>query len=317
MKKLYHYKFSPWTVKGDKRIVASESAWKKPAKWNKEAAAQEERPRVLVPVDVFEDWQGPMRNVAGDPLFRDTLKDAPWTDGNSSEPGAFSSLTMSDVRRRLFSIIDATPHLDWLLVTERPENVTAMMPAATSVHHDFMGRKGLTLKENGPLCVRKNLWLGVSVENQKQADKRVPPLLLTPTAVRFLWITPSETIDLDKWLDEIGPSWRFSDDELNCCWPGIDLVIVSGESGPRSRPCDLAWIRSIVQQCKAAGVPVFVKQLGSHPVSPQFAMTSGADWDSGAAVDRSFIAAMKDKKGGAPSEWPADLRVRELPGGQS
>jgi protein gp37 len=73
-------------------------------------------------------------------------------------------------------------------------------------------------------------------------------------------------------------------------------VIVGGESGANARPCDLAWIRSIIQQCRTAAVPVFVKQLGS------------GSWKGGPNGYR-------DSKGGDPEEWPGDLRVREFPHG--
>jgi protein gp37 len=82
----------------------------------------------------------------------------------------------------------------------------------------------------------------------------------------------------------------------------IDWVIVGGESGPGARPCDVAWIRSIVEQCRAAAVPCFVKQLGAQPEQ------SGTD-----ARAHGSLLDLCDKKGGDPSEWPADLRVRRFP----
>jgi hypothetical protein len=85
-------------------------------------------------------------------------------------------------------------------------------------------------------------------------------------------------------------------------------VIVGGESGPGARPFDLAWARSIVQQCKAAGVACFVKQLGANP----FVAEPDRDWSVG-APDGTF--GLADRKGGDPSEWPEDLRVREFPVG--
>lgn len=76
----------------------------------------------------------------------------------------------------------------------------------------------------------------------------------------------------------------------------IHWVIAGGESGPGARPCDVAWIRSIVGQCRDAGVPVFVKQLGRRPVIP-----ANEPWTC------------LDRKGGDPAEWPEHLRVREMP----
>lgn len=91
----------------------------------------------------------------------------------------------------------------------------------------------------------------------------------------------------------------------------IHWVIVGGESGPGARPCDLAWIRGIVEQCQAASVPVFVKQLGARPISQYLAVCG-----KGADVDESgerWAYRLRDRKGGDPDEWPQDLRVREFP----
>jgi hypothetical protein len=80
-------------------------------------------------------------------------------------------------------------------------------------------------------------------------------------------------------------------------WPTqVDWVIVGGESGPRARPCDMAWIASIVEQCRAAAVPCFVKQLGASRVDMP-----------------GCLPICRDPKGGDPNEWPEGLRVRDLP----
>ena len=136
-----------------------------------------------------------------------------------------------------------------------------------------------------------NVWLGVSVEDQAAADARIPELLDTPAAVRFLSCEPlieevEFTDDLlwapQRCSSECGCQYPEDADrndcacEGECCYsltfidrvPDIDWVIVGGE-GPGARPCDLAWIRGIVGQCKAAGVPVFVKQgSGPRPGTP-------------------------------------------------
>jgi protein gp37 len=125
-----------------------------------------------------------------------------------------------------------------------------------------------------------NVWLGVSVEDQQRKD-RIDILRETPAAVRFLSLEPL--------LEDLGAL------DLR----GIDWCIAGGESGPGARPCDVAWIRSIVQQCKAADVPVFVKQLGAKPTGPE---RSVPEW-----------VEQLDSKGGNWEVWPADLRVREYP----
>jgi len=91
----------------------------------------------------------------------------------------------------------------------------------------------------------------------------------------------------------------------------ISLIIVGGESGPRARPCNVQWIRSIVEQCKAAGIPCFVKQLGAKVigrVTDDFACMEDIAVDSD-----EWRARLVHPKGGDPSEWPKDLRIRELP----
>ena len=82
-------------------------------------------------------------------------------------------------------------------------------------------------------------------------------------------------------------------------------MICGGESGPDARPCNLAWIRDVIQQCKSASVPVFVKQLGSRP-------EQGLE----NAPLRMMGLGLKDRKGGEMAEWPPDLRVREYPQGR-
>ena len=91
--------------------------------------------------------------------------------------------------------------------------------------------------------------------------------------------------------------------------PGLHWVIVGGESGPGARPFHLAWARSIVAQCKAAGVPVFVKQFGARAETDLVRDLNGHE----ARGPRWLV--FKDKRGGDMSEWPEDLRVREFPEG--
>lgn len=116
-----------------------------------------------------------------------------------------------------------------------------------------------------------NVWLGTSCENQETANERIPHLLKCPAAVRFLSCEPLlGEIDLYDSLDSDRDNpCKCGDGECSDCWsspaaPTVHWVIVGGESGPNARPCNLDWIRSIVLDCKATGVPVFVKQLGSH-----------------------------------------------------
>lgn len=90
----------------------------------------------------------------------------------------------------------------------------------------------------------------------------------------------------------------------------IDWVVVGGESGHNARPCDIAWIRSIVQQCKSANVPVFVKQLGKGRLEYGKIHVQP---DSTIKNQQSAAFTFKNSKGGDISEFPKDLQIRELP----
>lgn len=154
-----------------------------------------------------------------------------------------------------------------------------------------------------------NVWLGVSVEDQKRADQRIPDLLRVPAAMRFLSVEPMlEAINLK--LD-----YRVAIPKHREHWPTERvpnfLVICGGESGPRHkiRPFDLAWARSLRDQCQEAGVPFFMKQLGSHAFdSDAMKAVPGHAWPRCAAAYPTV-----DKKGGDISEWPSDLCIREFP----
>jgi protein gp37 len=180
---------------------------------------------------------------------------------------------------------------------------------------------GLKLSDETPPTSRwplPNVWLGVSVEDQKHADERIPLLLQTPAAVRFISAEPllgpvdlthvrepsyydRDALDVNRWQ----PPWTAN--------AKLDWVIVGGESGPGARPCRVAWVRSTVAQCKAAGVAVFVKQLGAKPEGDP-RPPERIDPATGART----LTVMQqieihDSKGGDPSEWPEDLRVRQFP----
>lgn len=148
-----------------------------------------------------------------------------------------------------------------------------------------------------------NVWLGVSVETQEQADLRIPLLLETPAAVRFISAEPLlGPVDLTGYDD--GTWWDETDTPNDA---RLNWVIVGGESGPKARQFDMGWARDIVAQCHNANVACFVKQMGSKPVDP---------WaDTGALINarEPVVPKFRDRKGGDPAEWPSELRVREYP----
>jgi protein gp37 len=121
-----------------------------------------------------------------------------------------------------------------------------------------------------------NVWLGVSCEDQERADERIPDLLATPAAVRFVsaepLLGPIDFTDIandgDTYLDALrGHSAEECADPItDDCWragiPKLDWIIVGGESGTKARPMHPDWARSIRDQCEGAGVPFFFKQHG-------------------------------------------------------
>jgi protein gp37 len=174
----------------------------------------------------------------------------------------------------------------------------------------------------------KNVWLGTSVEDQKTADERIPLLLETPAAVRWVSYEPAlGPVDLRNLRDgtfnaldgidyedigDIRDAGIFSKNGVL----GLNWLVCGGESGPNARGFDIAWARSIIAQCKAAGVAVFMKQIGSRPVSTQ---KEQRPWEPlfhdahGRQPTGEYAIVLKDKKGGDWNEWPEDLRVREFP----
>lgn len=164
--------------------------------------------------------------------------------------------------------------------------------------------------------VAPNIWLGVSVENQETADERIPLLLRTPAAIRFLSVEPLlGPVDLTQFQPFRSHAYPngSADSVFGILGGAIAWVIVGGESGPGARPMDLAWARSVVEQCQAAGVPCFVKQLGTRPmdVPPP---SPGGRYAPGERPGQKWQLLLRDRKGGDLAEWPSDLRVRQFPG---
>lgn len=262
-----------WGAIGD-RYVTSESNWRTPLRWDRAAAKAGERHRVFCAslADVFED----RRDL--DPL-----------------------------RARLRSLIQQTPHLDWLLLTKRIDRAGALMGEATERAYQDGGLLG------DPDPWPENVWIGTTVEDQQRANERIPHLLRIPARVRFLSVEPQieQIVMLPSWILDYDYSGG-----RTVASPRVDWVICGGESGPRARPLDLAWARSLRDQCKASGVPFFMKQLGAHVrwdgfASPEVPIHHGLrSEDDGRGGWRAHL---RDSHGGDMSEWPEDLRVRQFP----
>lgn len=240
-----------WGPTGERKRT-SDSYWRQPYKWNREAQAQGIRRKVFCGslCDVFEDR----------PEVR------PWRD-------------------ELWELIEVTPHLDWLLLTKRPQNIDNMLPWRWTIGG----------------AIPTNVWLGTSVEDQKAANERIPALIQIPAAVRFLSCEPLlGPIDLGRaipcgyYCDQLvghvdHPFWS------QVASP-IHWVICGGESGPHARPFHIEWAIDLMAQCDEAGVAFFFKQMGDHCIDRHGERIQGLG-----------------PKGHDWSLWPPELRVREFP----
>lgn len=319
--------FAKWGPNGT-RVKTSDAYWKKPVKWNREAACTcggdgehcaaclNGPPRVFVSLcDPFEDWDGPIRDHRGNTL--DVILDVAYIVRGASRVTGDRPATINDLRRDLFRLIDATPNLNWILCTKRPENIHRMWcdQGPTGTYRRYKGAAG-------PAYFRDNVWLLTSVENQETADARIPHLLKCHDLVPVLGLScepligPIDLLSVfDRWCAATG-TCTASIPRL-CDW--LAWCIIGGESGRNARACDLAWIRSLRDQGQAAGVATFVKQCGSNMrwaprLGPCGSWPDDTRFDyERRGDDSSHRILLRHPKGGDPGEWPTDLRVREVP----
>jgi protein gp37 len=200
------------------------------------------------------------------------------------------------IDRVFLSMAKARQHR-FLILTKRPERMRAYMEHALDE---------LRYDESGCEVVAEHLahvWLGTSIEDQRSADERIPHLLETPAAVRFLSCEPLlGPVDLTVHLER---------SRNNPLTRHLDWVIVGGESGSRARPFDLAWARSLRDQCASAGTAFFMKQCGSKPTDTTGCRVCADDAEDG---DRELHAVhLREAHGRDPDEWPDDLRIRQFP----
>lgn len=172
-------------------------------------------------------WKGPKRVFANS-----------WSD--------FFIADADDWRPEAWDIIWTTPHLTYLIPTKRPERIPQCLPSDWG--------------DNG----YPNVWLGVSVENMDHIG-RIEELLRVPAAVHWISAEPLlGPLDLSPWLRYQTPAYRqiIGHDNGQAIVPGIEWIVAGGESGPGYRVCDKTWLTGILEQCRAARVPFFLKQLG-------------------------------------------------------
>lgn len=206
----------------------------------------------------------------------------------------FDNEVPSEWRSDLFRLIAKTPSLDWLILTKRIGN------AAKMLH---------TMVVDAPPL--PNVWLGASIVNQEEADRDIRKLFATPAAKWFVSYEPALgpvdwTLAFFGYCPEHDFHSGFCTERHHAGVRHLSLIIVGGESDQgahKARPFDIEWARQTIAQCKAAGVPVFMKQCGSNPVSHS---TSPHD-------QRLHQVVLRDRAGADPAEWPEDLRVQQWP----
>ncbi len=156
----------------------------------------------------------------------------------------------------IFTVVDQCPQHQFLFLTKRPENMKAYFDSRQSF-------------------LFPNVWLGVTICNQAEANEKIPLLLKVPAAVRFVSIEPMlGPVDLTDIIDEETENYEDYINALDCDVSAkddlkyngntLDWVICGGESGPGARPMYPDWVRSLRDQCKAADVPFLFKQWGEY-----------------------------------------------------
>lgn len=243
----------------------------------------------------------------------------------------------------IFGVMAATPQHTYQVLTKRPERARAffewIVEQDTEIPADIRGdatpgllhANACALQaeceyhpegDSGPLHMQHcadpagpwplpNVHLGVSVEDQATADARIPMLFELPAALRWVSYEPAlgpVNFGLLGTLPSsiTGSAYRMVHESLS--W-----IVVGGESGPGARLFDLAWARSTVRQCREAGVPCFVKQLGAKPIITED-IREVLKLRCGHTIENRVARLhFEDSKSKDPSEWPEDLRVREWP----
>lgn len=230
---------------GQPRHRTSEAYWRQPLRWNAEAEKSGIRPRVFCAS--LADWL-------------DAEVPIEW---------------LAD----LLELIHKTPHLDWLLLTKRPQNWDSRIHAC----FDILSLQPRWLVAWSMRTPPANVWIGTSIEDQQRADERIPALLEIPARIRFLSCEPLlGAVELRHHLLTPIIGCKHKDPNDGCCLNPkamtpechvdacllpeakqmIHWVICGGESGPQARPMHPAWARSLRDQCAQAGVPFLFKQWG-------------------------------------------------------
>lgn len=209
---------------------------------------------------------------------------------------------------QVFAVMALTPEHTYQVLTKRPERMLKYMSSryecegpryrlSHAVDPSWFGHEifhdGISADIHDAGWPLPNVWLGVSVEDQTTADERIPLLLQTPAAIRFVNCEPLlgeidlQSIDLgcliNYWLNALTGQVGSSDESMSSSYAPFNWVIAGGESGPHARDTDLDWMRFLRDQCRVDGVPFFVKQITERGRKIPF------------------------------ENWPSDLRIRLYP----
>jgi protein gp37 len=265
------------------------------------------------------DWTGRI-NLLPDRLTQPLRWRKPKRIFVNSQSDLFHKDVPDEYIARVFAVMALAPQHTFQLLTKRHARMRSLLSSdrfeiavgtALVLYADHPGgapwsttRKidsGLPRPEYWPL---PNVWLGVSVEDQQRADIRIPALLETPAVVRWISAEPLlGPVDLDEHLPY--------DDQYDGLIRGVDWVVAGGESGPGARPMHPDWARGLRDQCTAAGVPFFLKQIGVWPEADRETATHLLQVN-GSLVDRKN--ATSDNPYGAGSGLAQDLVDRGHPG---
>ena len=173
---------------------------------------------------------------------------------------------------KVFAMMALTPQHTYVLLTKRPERMRAYLVSLAADVQDWPlpVEKGSERIRTATVIQSStwplpNVWLGVSVENQQAADERIPLLLETPAAHRWVSAEPLlEAVDLHpgNWIAPLGggPRVNLLHPEIAITRPTLDWVVVGGESGPHARAMNIDWLNNVGSQCESSGVLVYVKQ---------------------------------------------------------
>lgn len=230
---------------GGVRVVGDDRHWALPYHWDRAAAKAGERRRVFFSLgDPFEEFTGHVLSHRGEVIAdcRDCGFSYVIRSGDHGgccgycRSGAITVGSLAGTRRRMFAIIDRCQHLDFILLTKRPQNVRDMWPARQGASDDPK---------------RANVWLGTSISTQHDADLLLPHLISCRNLAGRL------VVSAEPLLNPLSLEYHL---------PAIDWLIIGGESGRKARPCDLTWVDDLIRQAQDAKASCFVKQLGSRTV---------------------------------------------------